>query len=626
MMFGFNGKILRVDLSKRETSVERPGEGFYRKYLGGRSFGLYYLLKEMSPGVDPLCPDNVLVFATGPATGVPLAGFSRYSVVAKSPLTNGFGEAEAGGFFGSELKFSGFDAVIVKGKSPVPVYVSVQDGEPEIRDAGSVWGLKTREAQEAIREELGDPLVRAAVIGPAGENLVRYACIINELHYANGRCGLGAVMGSKNLKALAVRGRNRPEYFDPERLREYAAWFAENWKKNASTVHRSRYGTAGVVLPLNSDGVLPTRNFTGGSFRHAEEISGERIRDTILVEMHGCYACPVRCKLSVKAREPYVTDPAYGGPEYETVGAFGSLCEVGDVNAVAFANQLCNAYGLDTISTGCNVAFAMECYENQVLTAEDTDGLELRFGNAGAMVKLVEMIATRKGVGDLLAEGVRAASGRLGEKAAKYALHVKGKEIPMHEPRGKTGVGLQYALSASGADHMQAAHDPSFSGGVDKVRALGVQEPVDALDLGPEKVRLVKALERWWLLLDVVDVCKFTVEPHGCGVFTINQLPGIINAATGWDTSLHELLMAADRSINMTRLLNNREGLGAADDGLPERFYTPLEAGPRKGARIKETEMREAIKLYYEMAGWNKEGQPLRSRLVELYLDDHNPS
>lgn len=605
-----------------ECKIEEPGEDFYRKYLGGRNFGLYFLLKETKKGLDPLGPDNILVYATGPATGVPLAGFSRFSVVAKSPLTNGFGEAEAGGFFGPELKFAGFDLVVVKGVSQKPVYLWIHDGKAEIQDASDYWGLNTKETQEALRKEVDDPLVRVALIGPAGEKLVRYANIINELHYANGRSGLGAVMSSKKLKAIAIRGHNILELKDPQKVREFAKWFAENWKDNPSTVTRSKLGTAGVVQSLNLDGLLPTKNFTRGTFEYAEEISGEKIRDTILTNMDGCFACPIRCKLEVKAKKPFETDPIYGGPEYETIGAFGSLCMINDINAISYANQLCNTYGLDTISTGGSIAFAMECYEKNILTEKDMNGLELRFGNAEAMVKLVNMIAMREGIGDLLAEGVRIASKKIGKNADNFALHVKGKELPMHEPRGKTGVGLQYALSASGADHMQAAHDSSFERKIDNVRCLGIQEPVNRLSLGPEKVRLVKFLKRWWLLLDVVDVCKFTIVPHGCGVFRINQLAEIINAATGWDTSLEELLLAADRSIHMARLFNFREGKTLKDDTLPERFFEALRTGPRDGARISKDILNQAIKTYYAMVGWDENGEPRKSRLQELYLDE----
>jgi aldehyde:ferredoxin oxidoreductase len=618
-MYGITGKVLRVDLITQQINVDEFDELFYRKYLGGRNVGLYYLLNEMEAGVDPLGPDNLLIFSTGVATGAPLAGFSRHSVVAKSPLTGSFGEAEAGGFFGSELKFGGFDAVVVEGASPEPVYLWIEDGRAEIRDASQLWGVKTRETQEAIREEVGDPLARIAMIGPGGENLVRYACVINEMKYANGRNGLGAVMGSKKLKAVAVRGRDRPSFSDPDRVKEFARWFAETWRENPSSLARSRLGTAGGVTSLNADGILPTRNFRKGSFEGAEGISGENMRDNILVEGEGCYACPIRCKRKVKGEPPFETDPEYGGPEYETIGAFGSLCEVANISAISYANQLCNAYGLDTISTGCSIAFAMECFERGRISETDTGGMDLSFGNAEAMVRMVEMIALREGLGDILAEGVMRASEKIGGGSKEWALHVKGKEIPMHDPRGKTGLALQYATSPSGADHMQAAHDPSFERDVDMIKPLTVLEPVDRLSLGPEKVRMVKYLNLWWILLDVLDICKFTIQPHPVGVFTINQLPEIINAVTGWNTSLHELLMAAERGMNMAKLFNQREGFNREDDWIPERFFQPLEAGSRKGAKISAEKLSEALETFYGMMGWNKEkGEKEKMKMKEL--------
>lgn len=619
-MFGFNGKILKVDLNSQKIDVEVLDEKFYRKYLGGRNFGLYYLTREMSPNIDPLSPENILVFATGVTTGVPLTGFCRHSVVAKSPLTNGFGEAEAGGFWGAELKFAGFDAVAIKGASPKPVYLWVHDGEAEIRDASGLWGQLTKDTQKAIREELKDPLVRVAQIGPAGEKLVRYACIMNDLKYANGRSGLGAVMGSKNLKAIAVRGHNKLEFKDPEKIKELAKWHSENWLKHPGALARSRLGTSDGLLAMNADGILPTRNFLKGSFDHAEDISGEKMKDTILIGTEGCYACSIRCKRVVKGKPPYETDPNYGGPEYETIAAFGSLCEVSDLNAISYANQLCNAYGMDTISAGCTIAFAMECFENGVLTNDETSHIDLRFGNTEAMVKLVDMIAKREGLGDILAEGVMRASQRIGKGSEKYAMHVKGKEVPMHEPRGKTGLALQYTLSPSGADHMQAAHDPVFQANVENIKPLGIIEPVDRLSLGPDKVRLFKYLQLWWNLLDCLCVCKFVIAPHGAGVFKINHLVDIVNAVTGWNTSLLELMMASDRSISLAREFNLREGFTKEDDRLPVRFYEPLEFGPRKGARVSERDLNEAISIYYGMMGWDRTGKPETVKLQELSL------
>jgi aldehyde:ferredoxin oxidoreductase len=569
-----------------------------------------------------LGPENKLIFATGPATGIPLAGFSRYSVVAKSPLTGGFGESEAGGFWGPELKSAGFDIIVVEGESSTPVYLWIHDGEAEIRDASHVWGKKTKEAQEDIRKETNDPLVRVALIGPAGENLVRYACIVNELKYVNGRNGLGAVMGSKKLKAIAVRGHKRVNCRNFEKVKELAKFFGENWKDHAPALSRSKYGTAGGVLALNADGILPTRNFREGFFEEAETISGEYMKSTVTISSEGCFACPLRCKRVVTGIEPYVTDPIYGGPEYETIAAFGSLCGISDISAVAMANQLCNAFGLDTISTGATVAFAMECYENGILSKDQTDDLGLTFGNKDAMVKLVEMIAKREGLGDILAEGVKRASTDIGKCAERFAMEVKGKEIPMHEPRGNAGLALQYALSPSGADHMQAAHDSSFEKSVEQIIPLGILKTVDRLSLGSEKVRLFKYLNLWWSLLDCLCVCKFVFVPHPVGVFKINHLTEIINAITGWETSLSELLTAAERSINLARIFNIREGFTTDDDWLPQTFFEPLRSGPRDGATISKENLRKAIKTYYEMMNWNtKTGVPKAEKLHELGLD-----
>ena len=621
MPYGFNGRWLRVDLTAGRVWVEEPPLEVYRLYLGGRGFIAYTLFKELKRGVDPLSPENKLVFATSVITGAPIPGVNRVSVGAKSPLTGGYGEAEAGGFFAVELKYAGFDAAVVEGASSSPVYLWIKDGKAEIRDASHLWGKTTKETAEAIRRELGEPLARVACIGPAGERLVKYACIVFDNRFVAGRGGFGAVMRSKRLKAVVVRGSRRPfKFHDERRLVELARWFNENWRRNPGTVSRSTYGTPELVTPLSRDGTLPTLNFRGGSFKGAEAISGETLLKTILVKSEGCFACPLQCKKVVKARPPYETDPAYGAPEYETIAAFGSLCGVDNLDAIAYANQLCNAYGLDTISAGVAVAFAMELYERGVLTREEAGGLELRFGSAEAMVKLVEMIARREGLGDVLAEGVKRAAELIGRGAEKYAMHVKGKEIPMHEPRGKVGVGLAYALSPIGADHLQAPHDPVFEKPREDLRQLGVETPLDRLYLGPEKVKVVYYGMLWWGLLDMLGVCKFTFTPHSAGVYTPNHLVEIVNAATGWSTSLWELLKASERAFNLARCFNVREGFTSRDDTLPDRFFEPLEFGARAGQRVDRAKFEEAIKAFYEIAGWDPEGRPKPSKLYELDL------
>jgi len=621
-MYGFNGKVLKVNLTNGDVEVRKLDEDIYRRYLGGRGLALYFLLREMKPRVDPLGPDNVLVFTTSVVTGVPLPGFGRFTVAAKSPLTDGFGEAEAGGYWGAELKFSGFDAIIVRGASDKPVYLWIHDGEADIRDARKLWGMTTKGAQDSIREELNDKLIRVAAIGQAGENLVRFACILNEARYASGRCGLGAVMGSKKLKAIAVRGHGRVTVKSMDEIRGLAKWFDENWRNNPSAVYLSGYGTAGIVTVLDADGILPTKNFRDGSFEHAEEISGERMKETILIGTEGCFACPVKCKRVVKLTNPYQVDPEYGGPEYETIAALGSLCGIGDLNTIAYGNQLCNAYGMDTISTGCVIAFAMECYEKGIITREDTGGLDLKFGNREALIQLIHMIAKRSGIGDVLAEGVLRASKRIGRGSENMALHVKGKEVPLHDPRGKASLALMYAISPSGADHMQAVHDPVYEQSVESMKCLGILKPIDRLSLDAEKVRAFTYLHILNSLYDCLDVCKFIFTPHVYGTFKITQLPTILNAITGWETSLFELMKVGERALNMARAFNVREGLDVKEDRLPHRFFEALNSGSRKGAKLDAIEFNEALKTYYKIMGWDEvTGAPEEAKLKELDLE-----
>ena len=621
MVYGYNGKIARVNLQEWSLKVDTPDDSVYKTYLGGRGLGAYYLLRELPPKVDALGPENVIIVATSVITGIPISGMSRCSIVSKSPLTGTYGEAEAGGFFGSELKAAGFDALIIEGRSAKPVYLFIQDGQIHFKDASTIWGKTTGEAQTAIRGELNERHSRIALIGPAGENLVRYACILNELKFAHGRGGLGAVMGSKNLKAVAVRGTLRPQLKDPEKVQNIAKWMAAHWKESPGAVKRSSLGTADMVAPLNALGILPTRNFQGGSFSKAEEVSGEKMAETILTGTEGCYACQIRCKREVTGGEPYETDPDYGGPEYETIAAFGPLCEVGDLGAVSKASELCNAYGLDTISTGSSIAFAIECYQNGLLTSKDTDGLELNWGDADIILKLIDMIAHRQGIGNLLGEGVKRASEKIGMGSHRFALHSKGKELAMHDPRGKVGVALGYAVSPSGADHMQAAHDPVFLKPNKFMETMGITKSVEVRDLGPDKVRAFVYAHLWWGLLDCLGACKFVFIPHNAGLLDPQQLVEMVNSSTGWQTSLWSLMKASERALNLTRIFNVREGFIAADDALPERLYEEIQFGPMKGARIDREQFQKALQLYYETMGWNPEtGAPTSSKLLELDL------
>jgi aldehyde:ferredoxin oxidoreductase len=617
---GYNGKILRVDLERESIDVEEPNEMVYSRYLGGGTLALYYLLKELKPKTDPLSSENILVFSGSVISGTPAAGLSRFSVAAKSPLTNAFGEAEAGGWWIPELKFAGFDAILIKGRAKQPVYLWIHEGEAEIRDASSIWGKYSKETQEEIRRELGDDSIRIALIGPAGEKKVKAACILNELKHANGRTGLGAVMGSKNLKAIAVRGRKRMKVADEESVKRLTRWLKDTYEEPYFSI--GNLGTSRVTTMLSEQGILPTFNFREGSFTGAETISGETMSKTILVRRGTCYGCFVRCKREVEVGAPYFVDPIYGGPEYETVAAFGSMCGIGDLKAISKANQLCNAYGLDTISTGGLISFAMECYEKGILTKRETSGLELHFGNIDAMLRMVEMIGGREGIGDILAEGMLRAAEKIGKGAEDFAIHVKGMPVPLHEPRGKVGVGLGYAVSATGPDHMEYPHDPFWAteAGIALLRPLGIFEPVDVFDLGPQKVRIFVYLQQYWNLLNSLGVCMFTAKPFGPQ--TLNGIVDYVKAVTGWETSLFDLLKVGERHANMARIFNLREGFTARDDTLPNRFFRPMEGGTLKGKKIDKKEFSNAVETYYEMMGWDPEtGAPKKAKLAELDLD-----
>ena len=610
---GYNGKILRVNLSNNSISTEEIQGPFCRKYLGGAGFVAYFLLKELQAGVDPLGPDNKLVFATGPLTGIKLSGSARHCVGAKSPLTNTIAKAEAGEFWGVELKYAGFDALIVEGKADKPVYISINDGQAAINDAAHLWGKNTKETQEIIRAELKDARVRVALIGPGGENLVKYACIMHGLFDAAGRGGLGAVMGSKNLKAIAVRGHHPPPIASPERVKEYREWLTTNIEKVRLF---QELGSGAYMVPYESSGNLPVRNFRDGLFPNAAAIEGKTIKDTIRVGMDGCFGCIVRCKKVVKIDAPYRVDPAYGGPEYETLAGLGSNCGIDNLKAICKGNELCNAYSLDTISTGLSISFAMECFEKGILTSKDTGGLEIRFGDAEIMLKLIELIAFRKGIGDLLADGTAVAAQKIGRGAGEYAMQVKGLELALHEPRLKAGLGLGYMVNPNGADHCMNIHDTSFAKDpqMKDLHALGILEGLPPEEMSPKKVTLFKAMQFLRLLGDCLPACM--ILPYN-----YKQLADLTSAVTGWDMEIPELTRIAGRILTMMRLFNIREGFNAADDKLPARFFEPKTDGYLSQAKPDPAKFERAKRYYYALMGWDAQtGIPTPETLEDLGL------
>lgn len=619
-MYGSTGKILRVNLSTREISIEELKEDFYRLYPGGKALAGYILLNEMSANVDPFSPENVLVIANGLMTGAPLSTATRYVVSAKSPLTNAYGESEAGGFWGPELKMAGFEAVVIIGKSLRPVYLWIQDGEVEIQSAKHLWGRKTAEVQEAIREELGDKRIQVLQIGPAGENLVRYAGLTNDLRHFNGRNGMGAVMGSKNLRAVAVRGRKHYQKLarDPKALIALGRTLAQRVKDNPQAWGLQNTGTPGLVEPLNAGGILPTRNFLNGAFESVDDIKWEVYERELLTARRSCYACAIRCKREVQVDGK---PSPYGGPEYETIGALGSNCGISDLHSIAKANELCNAYMLDSISTGMTISFAMECFEHGLLTLEDTGGLELRFGNAEVLLTLIEQIARREGLGDLLAEGAMRAAEKIGGDANYFAIHVKGQELPMHEPRGKYNVGMGYAISEIGADHLVVAHDSMLANpeGIPfkNAQPLGITEAQPERSMNDEKMRQFYILEKVTSFEKVIGYCFFGPAPRS--YILMDEVVESVNAATDWNLSLEDLLEIGERATNMARVFNAREGFSREDDILPERLFSPLENGVLQGEVFPRDEFESALSLLYSIKGWDSEtGTPTRERLEAL--------
>jgi aldehyde:ferredoxin oxidoreductase len=587
-MKGVNGHILRVDLTAGKITTEAVPDDLYRRHLGGRGFIAPVLLKEVPRGIDPLGPENKLVFALGTLTGHPFVGSGRNSVGCKSPQTGAYGESEAGGFWAVELKRAGFEALIIEGVSPAPVYLRIRDGEAEIRDAGRLWGLETADTQAAIREELGDKRFRTAVIGPSGERLVRFACILNDITHAAGRTGMGAVMGSKRLKAIAVRGTRPPQIADRERLRTLNRWMLENYREQSK---HWQYGTGADMVAYEAGGNLPIRNFKGGRFPGVEKINPQVLCEKYLAKMDGCYACPIRCKRVVKLEGPVMVDPLYGGPEYETLAALGSNCGIDDLEALMRAGEVCNRYGIDTISAGGAISFAMECAEQGILGREETDGIDLRFGNAAAMLRMVERIALRQGFGDLLAEGTMRAAERIGKGSEAFAMQVKGQEIPMHEPRHKQAMGLHYSMHVSGADHNTGIHDAI---------------PLDG-DTGARLYREGFPLQ----LAHYLGICRFPP-------WSREQVREAFAAVTGWEAAETDLTRAVDRGITLAKIFNIREGFSEKDDALPKRFsLTPAE-GPLKG--LDPQTFAEARKGYYRMMGWDETGSPTPAGLEEMEI------
>jgi aldehyde:ferredoxin oxidoreductase len=633
---GYTGKILHVDLTSGSLSIEEPPEAFYRKYMGGSAMGLYYILRETPPGVDPLAPENVLTFMTGVTTGVPISGQSRININARSPMSGAIGDSQGGGFFPAEMKFAGFDGVVVSGRSEKPVYLTLMHGEAALHDASHLAGKLTGEAEAILKQELGDNKIEVLQYGPGAENGVRFSSIVSMSNRNNGRTGMGLVMASKNLRAIVARGKTPVQVADSQALAKLHKAGAKMMPDNADVNDLGIYGTASVLIFQNTIGSLPTRNYDEGQFESCDPICGETLYNTVLKERDTCYACVVRCKRVVEIKEgPYQVDPVYGGPEYETLGTFGSYCGIEDLAAICKANEICNQYAVDSISCGATIAFAMECYEKGIITVEQTGGLDLRFGNAEAMLDVLEQIVTCTGaLGPILAQGSARAAKVWGPKAEACLITVKNQEAPAHMPQAKKSLAVIYAANPFGADHQSSEHDPMYEEETSelyltRLAELDLKDPPPPGSLNAEKVRFAAYGQRFYSLLDTLELCQFVWGPAWT-LYGPTETVELVRAVTGWPVSLFELMKVGERRLNLLRVFNAREGFSRKDDCLPPKFFKPLKGtGPTSEVCIDPDEFEQAMNLYYELNGWTQDGIPTPSKLVDLgisWAEEHLPA
>lgn len=623
---GYAGKYLDIDLTKGVIHKRDMEKDWARLFLGGSGISSRILWERTNVKTNPLSPENVLIAGTGPLTGVMFSPSGRMMFAARGPLTGVWAESHVGGFFGPEMKYAGFDFVILNGRSKKPVYVFMNDGHAELRDATSIWGQETDIATKMIREEHKDPTIETAVIGPAGENGVLYGSITVDFYRAAGRAGLGAVMGSKNVKGLAASGALGIEAYDMERFLEANEKEMEKlsdplWKDSLASLRK--YGTTDLVAVINEIGRLPTKNHWTGFYEQADDIGPEIIADKYRIAQEACHGCAVGCKYIIRVKGgDYPTDPI-GGPEYETIMAFGSNCLNNDIESIFYLGKRCDLLGLDTISCGKTIGFAMELYEKGILTKKDTGGIDLSWGNKEAQVELVELIAKREGIGKILANGVRKAAEQIGGDAWKYAVHVKGLEASGQDPRAHQSIGLTYATNVRGADHLRSLSSLEELGYPDIViERFGKEKANAILDIMSPKYKgqVVWDMEDLYALVDSAVICKYTTMWPP--VFYFDTFVNVIPSLTGmeeWSDPKY-VRQTAERISHLRRAFNHRLGVTREQETLPQRLLKePMPTGPAKGGL---PDLDEMLDEYYQYRGCNREtGYPLESKLSELNLD-----
>jgi len=602
----YAGRILRVNLFTGKVTKKPLAKVLIKKWLGGKGIGTRLLYNELRPRINPLSPENKLIFATGPATGT-IVPHKGYILCYKSPLTGIYGSSSSGGFFGDELKRAGYDVLIVEERAEEPVYLWINDEEVQIRGAEHLWGKDTFETNDMVKEELGEPETKVARIGVAGEKLVKFASVLNDYSRMAGRCGPGAVMGSKNLKAIAVRGTGLIEVAKIDELIEFMGWFLETVKETPSTgIAYPMWGTPGGVNGANLQGVFPTRYWHKGILKDFEEINAETMRRRIVIKDKACCTCPVNCSKIVRVREGPYAGSILEGPDYETLYCFGGLPENNDLNTIVKAQQICDTLGMDVMTAGNAVALAMDCYEKGIISSKDTDGIELTFGNKEAVIQMVEKIGKRSGFGDVLAEGVREAAKIIGKGAEALPVHIKGLEPAGYDPRGMKGVALAFAVSDRGACHLTGSiYTYEMRGDIDRLAYKG-------------KAAFLKDLEERFAVCDTMIFCRFLRD-----VYPWNTLTKVISLLVGFELNENEIKTLGERIVNLPRSFNVKEGISRKDDSWPERFFKePLPDGASKGQVIDKGEFNKMLSEYYELRGWNENGIPSKEKLGKLGLRD----
>lgn len=627
------GQVLRVNLLTGKITKEPLNDFVIRNYIGGNGFGVYYLYNELKPRCEPLGSDNKIVIGTGPLTGTFWPSSGRFTMGAKSPLTNFWGEANSGGFFGAELKFAGYDCVIIEGKAKKPVYIEIENTKCQILNAEFLWGKDTKTVTLELQKN--DKEKQVLCIGIAGENLVRYACVMSNLHRAFGRSGLGAVWGSKNLKAITVRGTGRINVFDYEKFFEISKDAHRKVQTDPRARNMFKYGTNLLVSAKQAIGEFVTKNHSTGIFEGAEKLAAEHLAEKFHGRPRACFGCTNACKeVYVSSPEnPWQPNLTTEGPEYEGTAFFGSNLGIDDYDMILYVADLCNKYGVDQISCGNVIGFLYECYEKRIVSKKDCDGLDCSWGSKNAVIKLVEKICFREGIGDLLAEGVKRAAEKIGKGAEKYAMHVKGQEISGQDGRTHRSVALTHAVGARGADHLRSlvtvdqlgykeAAGKRYSKLLESKSAKEKEKILnDLCNPYSEKYKAfaVKTTEDVFAIRDALVVCWYT-----CGwppIFWIDDFAKVLPLVTGEEAfgSVEELMKIGERQVNAKRLFNLREGLTVKDDTLPKRFTDePMPEGPGKG---QVANLKIMLDEYYKLRGWNrKTGKVTEKKLKELGL------